>query len=662
MKKLLPLFALLLWAPISHAQRGEKQVPPPGIQIADADRKELETGAAELRTEIDAINRDPAVPAKMRELLPDVEIFHKAVDWALRYNEFYDAKQVAIAKTLLGEGTARAKALHSGKAPWLTATGLVPRGYRSRVDGSVQPYGMVVPATWKGAEDHKPRRLDIWNHGRSENLTELAFVNERMKSKGEFAPEDGFVVHTYGRFCNATKFAGETDVFEAMEAAKKNYPIDDRRIVMAGFSMGGASVWHLAAHHASLWVAATPGAGFAETAVYTKAFAPDKDAPPWWEQMLWHLYDATDYAANLADTTLVAYSGEIDPQKQSADIMEKAAATEGVKIERIIGPNTAHKYEPGAKKELAHRLDELAAKGRDEVPAKVRLVTYTLRYNQQDWVQVDAMDKHWERADVTAEIANPSTIKVTTKNVAGLTLDIGAKTPLLDTSKGPHVIIDGQDLAGPTGTTPWKATFVKTAGKWAAAKTGEATAGLHKHHGLQGPIDDAFVDSFVFVRPTGNPLTPALGSWAKSELDRAAAQWRTVFRGDARIVNDTAVTPALISESNLVLWGDPSSNKILQQILPKLPLKWDAHQVQVGTEKFTGDTCVPVLIYPNPLNPKRYIVINSSFTFRQGSNASNATQTPKLPDWAVLDLRTPPSDKAGGLVMDAGFFNEQWQF
>ena len=160
-------------------------------------------------------------------------------------------------------------------------------------------------------------------------MTELAFVSDRMKGKAEFMPEDGFVVQTYGRFCNATKFAGESDVFEALESVRKNYPVDESRIAMEGFSMGGASVWHLAAHHAGLWVAATPGAGFAETQIYTKAFAPDKDAPPWWEQTLWHLYDATDYAANFADGPVIAYSGEIDPQKQSADIMEQAAAAEG---------------------------------------------------------------------------------------------------------------------------------------------------------------------------------------------------------------------------------------------------------------------------------------------------------------------------------------------
>jgi hypothetical protein len=69
---------------------------------------------------------------------------------------------------------------------------------------------------------------------------------------------------------------------------------------------------------------------------------------------------------------------------------------------------------------------------------------------------------------------------------------------------------------------------------------------------------------------------------------------------------------------------------------------------------------VPILVYPNPLNRERYIVLNSGFTFRKGSSQSNSLQTPRLPDWAIIDLRVPPSDQWPGAVRDAGFFNESW--
>ncbi len=654
----LPTLAALLFSalPLAAQHPTQKQVPPPGIVIPDADRAELTESVNSLAKEITALRAIPAAAP----LLPDVEIFHKAVDYALRHDEFMNAKQLPVAKRLLEEGHSRAKALKSGKAPWTSQTGLVVRGFRSKIDGSVQPYGMVVPESWTPS-DKRPRRLDIFNHGRNDKLTDLAFIDERMKKAGEFTPEDAFVLHPYGRFCNATKFAGETDVFESLEHAQQNYPVDPNRIVMLGFSMGGASVWHLTAHHAWRWAAASPGAGFAETPIYTKVFAEGKEPPPWWEQVLWRQYNATDYAANLANVPVIAYAGEKDPQIAASEIMENAMAAEGLKLERLIGPKTEHKYEPETKKELSRRLAAYAERGRDEVPAKVRLVTYTLRYNKQEWVEVTALEKHWERADVRAEIADEGTIKLATKNVAALTLDMRGSAIPLDKTRPPLLLIDGQELVGPTVANPWIAHLRKNGTKWSLMKTAdEGTPALRKQHGLQGPIDDAFMDSFVFVRPSGKPLNETVGKFVKDDLERAIKQWRQVFRGDARVVEDRAVTPELIANANLVLWGDPSSNSVLAKIAGKLPIKWDSKEVQIGSLRGDAAHSLPILIYPNPLNPKRYVVLNSSFTFRQGSKASNATQTPKLPDWALIDLRTPPSDKAPGLVIDAGFFDEEW--
>lgn len=71
------------------------------------------------------------------------------------YNEFFNVNEVAKAKTLLAHGEERAKQLTEGQAPWTAATGLVVRGYISRIDKSVQPYGLVVPASYFPNSAHK---------------------------------------------------------------------------------------------------------------------------------------------------------------------------------------------------------------------------------------------------------------------------------------------------------------------------------------------------------------------------------------------------------------------------------------------------------------------------------------------------------------------------
>ena len=68
-----------------------------------------------------------------------------------------------------------------------------------------------------------------------------------------------------------------------------------------------------------------------------------------------------------------------------------------------------------------------------------------------------------------------------------------------------------------------------------------------------------------------------------------------------------------------------------------------------------------ILIAPNPLNPRKYVVLNSGFTYRDYDYLNNARQVPKLPDWAVIDLDTPPSPTAPGKVVAADFFGEDWK-
>ena len=212
----------------------------------------------------------------MAELLPDVEVYYKAVHDALAYQEFFDPKELDFADAALGDGPASGPTSSPpGKSPWTTATGLVVRGYVSKIDGSVQPYGLVVPESYTNKGPGR-FRCDLWFHGRGETLSELNFIRDRTNNVGQFTPEDTIVLHPYGRYCNANKFAGEIDVLEALDSVKQRYRIDDDRIAVRGFSMGGAAAWQFAVHYPDRWFAANPGAGFSETPEFLKVFQQEK--------------------------------------------------------------------------------------------------------------------------------------------------------------------------------------------------------------------------------------------------------------------------------------------------------------------------------------------------------------------------------------------------
>jgi hypothetical protein len=170
------------------------------------------------------------------------------------------------------------------------------------------------------------------------------------------------------------------------------------------------------------------------------------------------------------------------------------------------------------------------------------------------------------------------------------------------------------------------------------------------------------MDRFLMVRPTGEALNQKAAAWVATELAHATNHWRKHFRGNAPIKDDADVTEADIAEHHLVLWGDPSSNRLLTRMAERLPIHWDAQRVTAGSKMFPSSHHVPVFIYPNPLNPNKYVVLNSGFTFREYDYLNNARQTPKLPDYAIIDIEQPITSRFPGGIATAGFFDESWRW
>src|SRR5205814_5466534 len=96
--------------------------------------------------------------------------------------------------------------------------------------------------------------------------------------------------------------------------------VDPWKVVLGGFSMGGAGTWHIGLHHPFRFAVIGPGAGFTTTHGYI-ANLPAK-LPDYQEKCL-HIYDAIDYAENAFNVQIVAYSGENELQKKAADNLEK---------------------------------------------------------------------------------------------------------------------------------------------------------------------------------------------------------------------------------------------------------------------------------------------------------------------------------------------------
>ena len=672
---LLPSFAFALLSPNGATASFKGSLPPKPTAALSVDQE------AGIEARLKSITGD-FVAVKKHERAADAEIFLKAVRYALEFDEWYDKKpedSLKKANALLDEAAKRIDGLKKNQTPWLDGSGQKVLGFYSKLDDSAQPYGVEIP---EGLDfKAKTTPMWIWLHGRGDTATDLNFVYSRLMAKkpGQFQPAGTIVIHPFGRYCNGWKSAGEVDVFESRDDAMKRFNIDSNRVAIAGFSMGGAGAWHLGAHFPDQWACVHTGAGFADVKRYQK-LTPDK-YPSWYEQTLWGFYDVPDYARNFLNVPLISYSGEQDAQRDSAEYMMEVLAKEGMKPPHLIGPGMGHKYHPETIKEVQAWIEKAVAKGRDNFPDEVHIQTKTPLYGRVKWVNLHGLDESWKDARIDAKVLDGQTIEIKTSNVCRIVLypppqarNGGGKVKVivdgtaLDLTVGPELPQFENFLSAGPRVPNSLCRLIKENGQW--RDFGNATPFQHEgpeggkptsHPGL---IDTAFMKRFLVVLPDGKSSSQAVDAWVKTESEHFLTRWRSLMRGDVRVLKASEVKDIFAEgkTQGLILWGTPESNSCIKAVLGGLPLTWDAKKVGMKTkDSFDAATHVPVLTYPALKSPGFEVVINSGLTFREGHDRTNSLQNPKLPDWAILDITQAPNAETAGKVVAADFFDDRWQ-
>jgi hypothetical protein len=658
------LAAAFLVAPLDAQQR-----PPPPVVATPAELAQLKDKSAQ----IEAMVADLKARHADSTLIGDVAVYAHAGRMLVEYPELFGT-QAAIdhAMETLDSGIARAKQLQGGEAPWTRGPSRL-YAYTSKIDGSLQPYHISLPANY---DPNKPARLYVWMHGRQNNTTEAAFLysfeHPRGQSNAPVADQGQIQVDLFGRLNGGGwHFGGEADVFEAIAAVKQRFRIDDRRILLRGFSMGGEGAWNIALHYPDKFAAAEIGAGTWSR----RATLPD--LKPWqypvlniWENMeQWalngfnlpiagHDGDRDDQIPYLPGPAPQPNRGQLESSLRTRAQMEKEGfasvgepnflKSQGAPDIWLISANTGHGTSPLVRTQLDAFLKEWGDLGQTS-PGHIRFVTYTTRYNSDYWVKVDAMDRLYQRADVDATRREGGRYDIATHNVARLVLT--------ETGRARSIAIDGQTLAVTPAAT---ITLRKSGGKWSVDRNG-ALPGLHKTHALQGPIDDAFIDPFLLVRPTGTPWNAAVNAQALKTLARFDRLWGKYFRGHPFVKDDRDVTAADIANYHLVLFGDPGSNRMMARVLAqtkgRLPVKWSRSSVTLAGQSYAAGEIYPALVYPNPLNPKKYVVLNTGLTIAEREYNGDYGM-PQWGDWALVKVN--PSAELPDLVT-AGFFDDSWK-
>jgi predicted esterase len=149
-------------------------------------------------------------------------------------------------------------------------TGPVRRAFRSRIDNTLQPYCVRIPA---GYEPGKPRKypLIVYLHGSASDETSLAGVD--YLSDGEYielAPRGRGPSNAF------TRDHAQEDIEEAIAAVIQSYPVDETRIILTGFSMGGYGVYRTFYEHPARYKALAVSSGQPDLASH---YFPGEDHP-----------------------------------------------------------------------------------------------------------------------------------------------------------------------------------------------------------------------------------------------------------------------------------------------------------------------------------------------------------------------------------------------
>lgn len=656
----------ILFILIACSSRLVVKAQPPA---ASEDLAPIQNDLNALDARLDALRKGGRSP----ERLADAALFPKVVRWALRYEPKLTVADIGLIRKALARGRERTLALESSKLPWEKKIGRLTRGYISEVDGSVQPYGLVIPA---GYDPKRPIRLDVVLHGSTSpaGMSALRFLAPFDDGDENIKPgtDHNYIeLHPLGRVENCYRWAGETDVFEAIKDVCRCYKIDRDRIVLRGMSMGASGTWHLGLKHPDFFVALGPYCGYVDTHRFSETpgmnFVKVGPLPSYQERML-HMLDSVDYAANAGVVPVIAAIGDRDPFFQAHVIMGAAMKQEGLDMVNLISPGTAHVQDPDTWAEQMRRIAVYADKGLDHAPRHIRFVTWTLKYSKCHWIELLGLRRHYERAEIDATSAADGTVHIREP----LNVTRFAILPPMLQNPSSRLFVANQELSLSRRRelgSPRGVIVERKGNAWRVMGDQEAIRMTGKRPGLQGPIDDAFTSPFLCVRGTGKPWNPAVEQWARANLNRFAAEWDRYFLGELPIKDDTAVTPEDCRRCNLILFGDPGSNLWIRKALPSPPLKWTRENCRIGENSYLSKDYAPALICPSPFAGKssaRYLVLNSGHTFHAAElGRLNYLLFPRLGDWAIFKVGgSQPETSSTPMkedVVTTGLWDESWK-
>jgi len=547
----------------------------------------------------------------------------------------------AIAYKELAAGLAIWRALVDGKKPALATHGKLERAYLAASDESAQPYLLHIPRDYDGK---KPYGMLIFLHGYSPTLNKLTWpeVMYSQEIADIAAKARCILVMPYARGNTDFQGAGEDDVLHVIGKVKSHYRIDPDRVFMSGISMGGMGAWSIAAHRPHEFTAVLALAS--RTDFYLWKQIERGSLPPWKRKMVRAEF-GVEMIPNFRHLPSVMTHGLDDwimPLAQS-EAMHRLLVAAGMDVKFDLLPGVTH-YDWGQMFSTPNLTDCLAQRKRVKRPASFSFRTWSLKHGRAYWAEVTAIDDWSLPVELDcAATADESVILITTKNATALRIRPPGKP---ETGEVWTVTWNGK-----SSRHPWKKDG------WIELSTVKRAEGeLWKTPQLSGPLREAWSGPFLMV------FDGDKDSESYRNMITAAQYWLQYSQGMPRIVSAGDITPEQIAANNLILFGTHEQNSLVAKIrkaAPALPVFYDKGAYWVGDKTYDAEKFGLSMIYPNPLAPKRYIVLNYGKVWGAGLAPNHRHDIP--PDFIIFNERTVEDGTDSNVAVCAGFFDQKWQ-
>ena len=548
-----------------------------------------------------------------------------------RANEFRDrvvAKELAAARQALQRS-------EGGKPTNRDARGLIEKAYLAENDFSPQPYVVYVPRSYQRG---KPCGLYVFLHGYASYLDKVNWV-ELMFSDvlGDLCEKLNMIaVLPFGRSNTEFMGVGEADVLHVIDLVRREYDIDEDRIFLSGGSMGGSGTYTIAAHYPHRFAGIVPISGRASYYLWKDL---DPSAMPPFKRIQTDIDYAQAFPANLANLRVFIFHGEKD------SLLKVEQSRQFYRTLKAVGCDVRYHEFPGLDHwiwgdvfSLSELRSWLAQTRRNPFPQRVRFRTYTLKYDRAYWVRIDHIKRWGEPADIDASLGSGGSVRVRCTNVSALTFDL------------PPDRLGGQPLRLLCNGKPL-ATQKSDAG-YSAQLAPVPQSRFRKTRDVCGPVREAYNTRFVFVYGTQRNANEC-----RATATQAARRWIAFAAGRATLIPDKSISREYTERCNLILFGGPEENAYVKRIAPDMPIKIDEKAFRVGERRFSRKDCSLLMIYPNPLNPRRYVVLNVGRLW--GTSLSRNHVWDFVPDFILFGAGV---DADGTDRYEcAGYFDSAWQ-